>query len=93
MRLIVVFYKGSCGFCHKLINEPIETLPTELKAEGFLFVDAAADHPNHAAFMSGLFDKTRGVPQTYVVDMDVKAKQVGFKPAKDFTQTLVAQMG
>lgn len=93
MRLIVVFYKGTCGFCHKLVNEPIDDLPSELRAQGFLFVDAAANEPQHSAFMDGLFDTTRGVPQTYVVDLDVKAKQVGFKPAKDFTEALRAQLG
>jgi hypothetical protein len=93
MRLIVVFYKHTCGYCHKLINEPIENLPQSLKAAGFMFVDAADNNnPVSEPWMKELFDPNSGVPQTYVVDINVAGKLVGFQPAKDFQNNLLGQI-
>lgn len=91
MRLLVIFYKGTCGYCHKLLDEPLDALLGELGADGFLFVDALGTDTNHNAFMDAMFDKSRGVPQTYLVDLDVKASHIGFQKAEDMKKILASQ--
>lgn len=75
MRTLIVFYKGYCGYCHKLINDPIEQTAAEHNAE-LLFIDAERLEDN--PFRS-LYDTTRGVPQTVLADVTPVAQTVGYR--------------
>jgi hypothetical protein len=86
-NLLVVFYKNSCGYCHKLVQEPFEKTAAECKANA-LFIDAADmdDCP-----LKYLFDPKQGVPQTNLLTVSLQNQVVGYLPQAQHSETLRGQ--
>ena len=84
-NLLVVFYKGTCGYCHKLINDPIEKTAAACGATA-VFIDAnnLRDCP-----LAHLYDSTQGVPQTNLVSMTPQTRVVGYLPQAQHAQALL----
>jgi hypothetical protein len=76
MKLLLVFFKDTCTYCHKLINEPFEKTAADCGAKA-IFIDAT--NLNDCPFKD-MFDANKGVPQTNLVTLSVDKQIVGYLP-------------
>lgn len=86
--LLVVFYRDTCGYCHRLINDPIENTLQQTASQG-IFINA--DTELKGSPFEHLFDSKRGVPQSVLCDLIPVGQVVGYLPQPEHAKELLNQ--